>query len=67
MTKGDAEGERVLRKFDALKVFGEDVEATNLGRNPLLGYRANVKVGELGLIKVEEVVEGETEILVAAP
>jgi len=66
MVKGDAVGERVLRKFDALKVFGDDVEAAAMGRNPLLGYRANVKIGELGLIK-DDAEMGETEILVAAP
>ncbi|KAF8154859.1 hypothetical protein B0H34DRAFT_799593 [Crassisporium funariophilum] len=63
----DEMGMRVLKKFDALKVFSDDVEATYMGRNPLLGYRANVKRGELGLIKVDEVENGETEILVAAP
>jgi hypothetical protein len=67
LVQGDEMGERVLKKFDALKVFSDDVEATYMGRNPVLGYKANVKRGELGLIKVDEVEQGETEILVAAP
>jgi hypothetical protein len=68
LVKDDKVGERVLRKFDALKVFSDDVEATYMGRNPLLGYRANVKRGELGLLKAEDEVDPqETDILVAAP
>ncbi|KAF8898068.1 hypothetical protein CPB84DRAFT_1815800 [Gymnopilus junonius] len=69
LAKGDEVGERVLKKFDALKVFSDDVEATYMGRNPVLGYKANVKRGELGLIKVDaadQVTETE-EIIVAAP
>lgn len=53
LVKDDVEGERVMNKFDALKVFSDDVEATYMGRHPLLGYVANVKQGELGLSKVE--------------
>ncbi|KAF4609873.1 hypothetical protein D9613_010410 [Agrocybe pediades] len=64
----DEVGARVLKKFDALKVFSDDVEAAYMGRNPLLGYRAHVKRGELGLIKEEEpLAQGESEIIVAAP
>ncbi|PPQ70820.1 hypothetical protein CVT24_001037 [Panaeolus cyanescens] len=67
LVKDDEVGERVLKKFDALKVFSDDVEATYMGRNPLLGYRANVKRGELGLIKADEEDPLEKDILVAAP
>ncbi|KAF8801165.1 FAD/NAD(P)-binding domain-containing protein [Phlegmacium glaucopus] len=66
LTKDDKIGERVLKKFDALKIFNDDAEATEFGRNPLLGYRSLIKRGELGLFKTDEVEEGETEILVAA-
>ncbi|KAF7358097.1 FAD/NAD(P)-binding domain-containing protein [Mycena venus] len=55
LVKGDIEGERVLNKFDALKVFSDDVEATYMGRHPLLGYVAKVRQGELGLGKVDDV------------
>jgi len=54
MVGGDEMDERVLRKFDALKVFSDDVEATYMERNVLLGYRAKVEKGDLGLRKVSE-------------
>lgn len=58
LVKDDAEAERVLTKFDAIKVFSDDVEATYMGRHPLLGYIAIIKKGELGLNKfVEDGVE----------
>jgi len=63
----DDVGARVLKKFDAVRVFSDDVEAVYMERHPLLGFRALVKRGELGLIKVEEPLpNGENEIIVAA-
>ncbi|EGO19147.1 putative halogenase [Serpula lacrymans var. lacrymans S7.9] len=50
----DEKSERVLRKFDALKVFRDDVEATYMSRHPLLGYVAKVERGNLGLMKAPE-------------
>ncbi|KAJ7663053.1 hypothetical protein B0H17DRAFT_1144155 [Mycena rosella] len=52
LVKDDADAERVLNKYDVLRVFSDDVEATHMGRDPLLGYIATVKRGELGLTKV---------------
>ncbi|KIJ26245.1 hypothetical protein M422DRAFT_192474, partial [Sphaerobolus stellatus SS14] len=67
LTKGDEDGNRVLRKFDALRVFSDDVEATYMGRHSLLGYRANVVKGDLGLIKVEPTPDDGPEVYVAVP
>lgn len=49
MAEGDEEGERVMKKFDALKILSDDVEATYMGRHPLLGFVANIERGQLGL------------------
>ncbi|TFK24572.1 cytochrome P450 [Coprinopsis marcescibilis] len=66
LVQDDAETERVLRKFDAIKVLGEDVEATFMGKSAVLGYRANIKRGELGLVKVAPEPR-EPDVIVAVP
>lgn len=48
----DEEAQRVLKKFDSAKTLARDIEATNLGRFPVLGYVANMERGKLGLKKV---------------
>ncbi|KZT12692.1 FAD/NAD(P)-binding domain-containing protein [Laetiporus sulphureus 93-53] len=57
----DEEGERVMKKFDALKVFSDDVEATYMGRHALLGYVANMVKGQLGLKKAPKPVIDATD------
>ncbi|KAF5387463.1 hypothetical protein D9757_007784 [Collybiopsis confluens] len=52
MADGDEDVKRVLNKFDALRVFKDDVELSRIGRNPLVGYAAVVERGKLGLAKV---------------
>ncbi|KAF7348035.1 FAD/NAD(P)-binding domain-containing protein [Mycena sanguinolenta] len=54
LVKDDNDGERVLKKIDAARVFTDDIEVTRMGRHPLLGYVANIEKGQLGLRKFVE-------------
>ena len=47
----DESSQRAMRKFEAFKVFRDDMEATSLGRQVILGYHANVQQGALGLVE----------------
>jgi len=49
LAKDDPEGLRVLEKFDALRIFSDEVEVTKMGQQPLFGYSAITKQGMLGL------------------
>ncbi|KZT05768.1 FAD/NAD(P)-binding domain-containing protein [Laetiporus sulphureus 93-53] len=49
LTGSDKEGERVMKKLDALKVFNDDNDPMNMARHPLLGYAAHMEKGQLGL------------------
>ncbi|KAJ7572122.1 hypothetical protein C8J56DRAFT_1080892 [Mycena floridula] len=51
MTKGNSHDKKVLSKFDAVRVFKDEIKATNMGRTPLLGYSARIERGSLGLSK----------------
>nr|GAT49260.1 halogenase [Mycena chlorophos] len=54
LAKDDEEMHQVLTRSDALKVLGDELEATTMGRTPLHGYTANVVRGSLGLKRVAE-------------
>ncbi|KAF7348029.1 FAD/NAD(P)-binding domain-containing protein [Mycena sanguinolenta] len=54
LVKDDNDGERVLKKIDAARVFTDDIEVTRMGHHPLLGYVANIEKGQLGLRKFVE-------------
>ncbi|EEB86927.1 hypothetical protein MPER_15949, partial [Moniliophthora perniciosa FA553] len=54
MTGGDDRNRRIIEKFDVLKLFKHDLESENLAYHPILGYRAHVERGKLGLVKAEE-------------
>lgn len=67
VTKGDEEGQRVLRKMDAARVLAPDVEATGLGVESAVGYFAVVERGKLGLRKADESgVPEEADLLAAS-
>ncbi|PCH37849.1 FAD/NAD(P)-binding domain-containing protein [Wolfiporia cocos MD-104 SS10] len=53
VARGDADGERVMLRFEALKVFGQDFAALGMGLVPLLGYVARVQRGNMGLDKAD--------------
>ncbi|KAK7035341.1 hypothetical protein VNI00_011872 [Paramarasmius palmivorus] len=53
MTGSDDRGRRIIEKFDVLKLFKHDLESENLAYHPILGYRARVERGKLGLVKAE--------------
>ncbi|KAI3612699.1 non-heme halogenase [Moniliophthora roreri] len=53
MTGEDDRGRRIIEKFDVLKLFKHDLESENLAYDPILGYRAHVERGKLGLVKAE--------------
>ncbi|PCH37848.1 FAD/NAD(P)-binding domain-containing protein [Wolfiporia cocos MD-104 SS10] len=54
MAAGDSESERVMLRFEALKIFGDqNFAALGIGLAPLLGYVARIERGNLGLDKVE--------------
>ncbi|KAG2004322.1 FAD binding domain-containing protein, variant 2 [Coprinopsis cinerea AmutBmut pab1-1] len=62
----DPDSERVLRKFDAIKIFSEEVEAAYMGKSAVLGYRARVERGNLGLNR--SLPDNDTpDVLVAVP
>ncbi|KAJ3890232.1 hypothetical protein GG344DRAFT_78044 [Lentinula edodes] len=44
----------VLKKFDARKLFGPEVEVNSLKRQALFGYIVNLERGQLGLVKPSE-------------
>ncbi|KAF7348015.1 FAD/NAD(P)-binding domain-containing protein [Mycena sanguinolenta] len=58
LVKDDNDGERVLKKVDATRVFTDEIEVTGMGRHPLLGYVANIEKGQLGLRKFVELLAG---------
>jgi len=45
----DENARRVLKKTDGFKVFGKDLHATSMERDPIRGYVVNVRRGQLGL------------------
>ncbi|KAF5355373.1 hypothetical protein D9757_013347 [Collybiopsis confluens] len=51
MTEGDQLGKKVLTKFDTLRVFQDDIDVKKMGRQALVGYSANIELGNLGLVE----------------
>jgi flavin-dependent dehydrogenase len=60
MTKGEMMASNVLKKYDARKLFGPEVEVNSLKRQALFGYIVGLERGKLGLVKPgdEEMVVG---------